>query len=230
MQRRWRHRRSRAAASCSVGEDEYRGALALSLGDIGFSAFAILNTKLPGGQDGFSFVASIFGEFTLPLGYGFFLTGVGGIIGINRTIDTQAMRDVLYDGRFDNLLFPADPIANAATILADMAAIFPSCEGQHLFGPVARLAYGQPAVISGTLGVVLEVGATFRLLILGGLASVLPDENVALIDLRLSFFGEIDFAAGTVSFDATLQGSRVLVFPVAGDIAARTGWRRGSTT
>ena len=109
----------------------------------------------------------------------------------------------------------------------DMAAIFPSCEGQHLFGPVARLAYGQPAVISGTLGVVLEVGATFRLLILGGLASVLPDENVALIDLRLSFFGEIDFAAGTVSFDATLQGSRVLVFPVAGDIAARTGWAAG---
>jgi hypothetical protein len=211
----------------SVGEDEYRGALALSLGDIGFSAFAILNTKLPGGRDGFSFVASIFGEFTLPLGYGFFLTGVGGIIGINRTIDTQAMREVLYDGRFDNLLFPDDPIANAATILEDMAAIFPSCEGQHLFGPVARLAYSQPPLISGTLGVVLEVGATFRLLILGGIASVLPDENVALIDLRLSFFGEIDFAAGTVSFDATLQGSRVLLFPVAGDIAARTGWAPG---
>src|SRR5918995_1861592 len=99
----------------SIRDNEYRGALALKFETFGFSAFAILNTKLPGGQPGFSFVASIFGDFVIPLGYGFFLTGLGGVIGLHRTINTDALREVLFAGRLDNLIFPADPIANAAT-------------------------------------------------------------------------------------------------------------------
>src|SRR5262249_43784130 len=43
--------------------------------------------------------------------------------------------------------------------------------------------------------------------------------------LRLSFFGEIDFAAETISFDATLQQSRILTYGVSGDVAVRTGWK-----
>ena len=80
-------------------DNEYRGALALKFETFGFAAFAILNTKLPGGVPGFSFVASIFGDFVLPLGYGFFLTGLGGVIGINRTVNTDALRQVLYRRR-----------------------------------------------------------------------------------------------------------------------------------
>lgn len=208
----------------SLNDPEYRGALALKFQTIGFSAFGILNTRLPGGRPGFSFAASIFGEFNLPLGYGFFLTGLGGIIGINRTIDTNAMRAVLYEGRFDNLLFPADPIANAATILDDMAAILPAREGQHVFGPVARIGWGVPTLIALKLGVIIEVGQDVRLLILGGLESDLPTREAAVVSLRLSFFGEIDFAARTISFDATLQNSRILTFALSGDVALRTGW------
>jgi len=95
----------------SVADNEYRGALALHFESIGFSAFAILTTQLPGGRDGFSFVASIFGEFTIPLGYGFFLTGLGGIIGINRTTNSEALRQAVVQGNLDHLLFPANPIA-----------------------------------------------------------------------------------------------------------------------
>lgn len=210
-------------------EHEYRGALALKLASFSISAFAILTTQMPDGSDGFSFVASIFGEFTLPLGYNFYLTGVGGIVGLNRTTDTDALRAVLFAGRFDNLLFPKDPIANAATILDDMAAIFPVREGQHLFGPVAKIAWGQPVMIEGKLGLVLELGANFRLLILGGLALALPIKDAALISLTLSFFGEIDFAAGKISFDASLESSRILTWPVSGDSAFRTGWGAGIT-
>jgi hypothetical protein len=210
-----------------LGDKEYRGALALKFQMIGFSAFGILNTELPGGRPGFSFVASIFGEFSLPLGFGFFLTGLGGVVGINRTIDTNAMREVLFEGRFDNLLFPADPIANAATILDDMAAIFPSREGQHVFGPVARIGWGVPTLIAVKLGVVIEVGSQIRLLILGGLTCELPTADAAIISLKLSFFGEIDFNGGTISFDATLQGSRILTFALSGDVAVRTGWASG---
>ena len=208
----------------SIGMDEYRGALALKFQTIGFSAFGILDTTLPDGEDGFSFVASIFGEFNLPLGFGFFLTGVGGVVGMNRTIDTDALRDVLYEGRLDNILFPDDPIANAATILDDMAAIMPPRAGQHLFGPVARIGWGQPVLIDVTLGVVIEVGRQARLLVLGGLASSMPTKDTAIVSLNISFFGEIDFAARTITFDASLVNSRVLTFPLSGDSAIRTGW------
>jgi hypothetical protein len=213
----------------SVGEDEYRGALALQFANFGMSAFAVLNTRLPGGQRGFSLGASIFADINIPLAYGFFLTGLGGVIGINRTANTDALRDVMYEGRMDNLLFPSDPIENAVTILEDMAAILPSREGQHLFGPAARISWGQPNIIDIKLGVVLEVGEDYRLLIIGGLGMNLPDRDIGLVRLNLSFFGEIDFAAGTISFDATLEGSRVLVYTVTGDMALRTGWGQGIT-
>ena len=208
----------------AVYDHEYRGALALKFENFGFSAFALLNTRLPNGAAGFSLAASIFGEFNLPLGYNFFLTGVGGVIGVNRTVDTDAMREVLFEGRFTSLLFPADPIANAAKILEDMTAILPPREGQHLIGPVARIGWGTPILIEVTLGVVIEVGSHTRVLVVGSIASNLPTKDAALVSLNLAFFGEIDFAAGTISFDATLENSRVLTWTVSGDGAFRTGW------
>jgi hypothetical protein len=208
----------------AVSDSEYRGALALTFEKFGFSAFAILDTTLPGSQRGFSFVASIFGDFVLPLGYGFFLTGLGGLIGINRTTNTQALRDVLYAGSLDSILFPADPIANAATILDHTAAIFPPRSRQYVFGPMAKIAFGQPPLIEGKIGVVIELGAEARVLILGALATQLPTKDAPLVSLTLSFFGDIELAAQTISFDATLQNSRVLTYAVSGDIAVRTGW------
>lgn len=208
----------------AVLDNEYRGALALQFQTFGFAAFAILNTKLPGGRPGFSFVASIFGDFVVPLGFGFFLTGLGGVIGINRTVNTEALRQVLYEGELDSILFPADPIANATTILDNMAAIFPAREGQYAFGPMARIAFSQPPLIEGKLGIVLEVGREFRLLILGALGSRLPTADAPLVVLEVTFFGEIDFGTGRISFDATLQNSRILAWAVSGDMAARTGW------
>jgi hypothetical protein len=208
----------------SVRDNEYRGALALKFETFGFAAFAILNTKLPGGQRGFSFVASIFGDFVIPLGYGFFLTGLGGLIGINRTVNTAGLREVLYGGELDSILFPADPIANAETILDNTALIFPAQEGQYVFGPMARIAFSRPPLIEGKLGIVLEIGRNTRLIILGAIGTRLPTRDSALVCLEASFFGEIDFAAGTISFDATLEKSYILEWAVSGDVAVRTGW------
>jgi hypothetical protein len=208
----------------SIQDREYRGALALKFETLGFSAFAILDTVLPGDQRGFSFVASIFGDFVVPLGYGFFLTGLGGLIGVNRTTNTQALCDALYAGNLDTILFPADPIANAHTILDSMAAIFPARDGQYVFGPVARIAFNQPPLITGKVGVIIELGREVRVLVLGALGSDLPTQDAPLVSLRLSFFGEIDIGAQTISFDATLQNSHVLTYGVSGDIAVRTGW------
>ena len=209
----------------SMLEGEYRGALALKFETFGLSAFGILNTNLPGGR-GFSFVASIFGEFSIAIGAGFFLTGVGGVIGLHRTVDTDELRQVINEGRFDLQLFPPDPKANARTLLADMAAIYPIMIDQHFFGPVARVAWGKPTLVEGKLGMILEVGTFTRLLILGNVGAKLPTKESSLVVLQISFFGEIDFAAGTISFDASLAGSRILDFPVSGEAAVRTGWAK----
>ncbi|MGR0221540.1 DUF6603 domain-containing protein [Agromyces sp. ZXT2-6] len=206
-------------------DHEYRGVLALQFETMGFSAMAILTTQLPGGRDGFSFLASVFGEFHIPLGYGFFLTGLGGIIGINRRADSSALRELITRGSLDNLLFPADPVGQAPRILDALADVFPAAEGVHIFGPVARIVFGRPTLVEGKLGLVIEVGDQPRALILGLISSDLPNKDTALVSLRVSFFGEINFAAGTISMDAALNpGSRVLTYAISGEMAARTGW------
>jgi hypothetical protein len=207
-----------------IHDHEYRGVLNLRFEAIGLSGFAILTTRLPGGQVGFSFIALIFSEFEVPLGYGFFLTGVGGIIGINRMANTDALRQAVADGNLDRVLFPEDPVAEAPRILDALAGLFAPHEGRHVFGPVARIVFGRPTLVEGRLGLVLEVGDQARVLVLGLISSDLPSKDTALVSLRAPFFGDIDLAAGTVSLDATLKGSRVLTYSVGGDIAARTGW------
>ena len=205
-------------------ENEYRGALALQFQNFGLSAFAILTTELPDGEDGFSFLASLFGEFNIALGYGFFLTGLGGLIGINRTTVIEELQNTLSEGRLDNLLFPSDPIQDASIILEDMATIFPAQEGQYLFGPMARIGWGVPTLIEGKVGVVLELGEEIRLIILGSVGTALPVPNAALVVLNVDFLGTIDFDIGAISFDATLIGSRILTWGISGEMALRTGW------
>ncbi|MEM8840383.1 MAG: DUF6603 domain-containing protein, partial [Pseudomonadota bacterium] len=208
----------------SIGDHAYRGALALKLESFGLSVFAILNTRLPGGAPGYSFAGSIFGEFNVPLAFGFVLTGLGGVVGLNRRAETAAMQRALFAGNLDKLLFPADPIQNAGTILDTMAALLPVAEGTHLFGPAARIGWGRPQIIDVKLGVIVEVGDVPRIVLLGSLGVVLPDKANALIQLNLSFLGLIDFETGTIDFDAALVNSRILSFPVTGDGAIRTGW------
>lgn len=205
-------------------EGEYRGMLALECSGFALSAFGILTTELPEGEEGFSFVASLFGRLNIQLGYGFVLTGLGGIVGINRTADTEALREVLAAGRLDGLLFPSDPVRDASTILEDMASVFPTRKGQHLFGPMARVQWPTPALISGKLGVILELGEEAKLLILGSLGVVLPTEEAAIVALQVDFTGSIDFGSGAIAFDAVLANSRILSWPIGGEMALRTGW------
>ena len=46
---------------------------------------------------------------SLPLGFGFFLSGVGGIVCLNRTMDSEALAEGLKSGAVDAILFPDDP-------------------------------------------------------------------------------------------------------------------------
>jgi hypothetical protein len=68
---------------------QYVGVVQLAFAGVQLSAIGLLSTRLPGGQRGFSLLVLI--SFTFPpvqLGFGFALTGVGGLIGVHRTVST----------------------------------------------------------------------------------------------------------------------------------------------
>jgi hypothetical protein len=208
---------------------EYSGVLELKIAEkISVKGFGLLTTKLPGGGKGFAFLIIIFVEgFTpIPLGFGFKLTGIGGLLAINRTFDENALRTGLKEQTLDSVMFPKDPIRNAPQILSNLNKVFPPAIGHHLFGPMVQISWGTPTLITAELAIVLEFGQRLRLLILAQIAAILPDPKNDLVRLQMDAVGVIDFDQGTAELDATLRDSRLLKkFVLTGDMAMRLKWQ-----
>jgi hypothetical protein len=210
-------------------QQEYSGILELQIAEtIAVKAIGLLTTRLPGGGKGYSLVVIIFAEGFEPiqLGLGFTLTGIGGLLGINRTFDEATLRAGLKNHTLDSILFPQDPIRNAPQILSNLNKVFPPSNGHHLFGPMAQLAWGTPTLITADLALVLEFGARLRLLILAQVLAVLPTRDNDLLRLQMDAVGVIDFDQATAALDATLHDSRLLnKFVLTGDMAMRLKWQ-----
>jgi hypothetical protein len=205
---------------------EYAGILNLEIKGIAVTAIGILNTKRPDGQPGFSLLIIISSEFQpIQLGLGFRLNGVGGILGLNRTVAVEVLREGIKNRTLDSVLFPKNPIQNAPKIISDLKRVFPDAEGRFIFGPMAKIGWGAPTVIVADVGLVLEVPDPVRLVILGKIRAALPrEEDRPLIQLNMDVLGTVDFEKSTVSIDATLYDSRLLLYTLSGDMALRVGW------
>ncbi len=200
----------------------YSGALQLSIYDIAVNAFGLVDTKLPGVS--YSFVIIISAEFTpIQLGLGFTLNGVGGMVGINRGIDTNALSTLVRAGQSEELLFPKNVVADAPTIVRDLTSVFPATQGRYVFGPLAKLGWGTPTLITAEIGVILEIPGPI-VVILGEVKCLLPKPDAALIKLNLSVDGELDFPKKSFSLDATLHDSVINGLPVSGQMAMRLNW------
>ena len=207
-------------------DGRYEGILELEYEDkISLKAIGLITTKLPGGKDGFSLVIIITAEFTpIQLGLGFTLNGVGGMLGYNRTADVERLRSGVRDDSLSSVLFPQNIVENASRILSDLNQLFPVQEGRFIFGPMARIGWGSPTRITIDLGLMIEVPSPVRVLILGVIRAVLPDEKAKLLHLQVNFLGVIDFGAQKLSFDASLFDSKLLGFTLSGDMAVRMNW------
>lgn len=215
--------------SFDTQKGEYGGVLELKIADkIAVKAIGLLTTKLPGGAKGFAFVIIIFVEgFTpIPLGLGFKLTGIGGLLAINHTFDENALRTGLKEQTLDSVMFPKDPIRNAPQILSNLNKVFPAASGHYLFGPMVQISWGTPTLVTAELAVVLEFGQRLRLLILAQIAALLPKPENDLVHLQMDAVGVLDFDQGTAELDATLHDSRLLKkFVLTGDMAMRLKWQ-----
>jgi hypothetical protein len=204
---------------------EYAGALELTFAELcSLKAIAIISTRFPDGRDGFSLLILVTAEFVpIQLGFGFTLNGVGGLLGLNRTVDVDALKSGVRTGELSSILFPRDIVANITRIISDLNAVFPIAEGHFVIAPMGKLGWGTPPLITLDIGIVLDIPRP-ALVILGAIRCLLPSEDAAILALQVNFAGGIDFERGEIWFDASLFDSRLLIYTLCGDMALRISW------
>ena len=124
---------------------EYSGSLELTFSDfLSLKAIGIINTKMPDGKPGFSLIVIITAEFGsgVQLGFGFTLLGVGGLLGLNRMTNLDALSQGVQTGALNSIMFPTNVIENAPRIINDLKTFFPIKQGEFLIGPMAKLGWG----------------------------------------------------------------------------------------
>ena len=207
----------------------YAGILALKLQKIGITAIALITTRMPDGSKGYSILINMGVTFNpaIQLFMGFTLLGVGGLIGINRTMNTQALQEGIRSRTLDSILFPNPDtiILNADKIISDLRTVFPPAEGRYVIGPMIKLAWGTPAVITADIGIFIELPEPIRIALLGKIRARLPKPDKALIILNIDIIGIIDLEKGEITFQGSINDSRILSFNVFGDSAFLYRWK-----
>lgn len=209
---------------------EYAGVLELTFQDfLSLKAIGLISTKMPDGSDGFSLLVIITAEFTIQLGYGFVFLGAGGLLGLHRTMKLEPLAEGIRTGATANIMFPTNVIENAPQIISDLKEFFPIGQDKFLIGPMAKLGWGTPTLISISLGIIIEIrtnegGGIERIAILGVLKCILPTEEAALLKLQVNFIGAIDFQKKTAFFFASIFDSRVLFITIEGEMGVLIAW------
>lgn len=210
----------------------YFGLAELSIQDkFTVKAVAIINTELPDGQEGYSFLLLITAEFQpIHLGFGFTLEGVGGLIGIHRSMNLEAIREKVKGNTFDQVLFPEDPINNVNSIIASIDSIFPIQEGQYSFGIMGEIGWGAPKQIDIKAGLIFQA-PNFKMAIIGTAKSEIvrtsvpkdgeEPKEVVLLRIQISFMAWVEPERSLLRFDASLFKSEILGKKLTGDAALR---------
>lgn len=203
------------------GPGRFGGALQIKVLGIGVKAYGLYE-EIPSGVS----IAAILG-IRLPfpgiqLGFGFAVSGIGGLVGINRRVDIDAMRERLQSGSAGDVLFADDPVKNAPKLLGDMNAMLPVAPGSHVFGPTLQLDWSKLLYLD--LGLFIEIPAA-KFIIAGSARLVIGPPEFALVHLRLDFMGGVDPTASLIFFDGALVNSTVLgIIRISGGIALRLGF------
>ena len=209
-----------------VDRGEYAGVLQLKIAEIvTVTAIGLITTKNPDGTPGFSLLIIITAEFGsgIQLGFGFVLLGVGGLLGVNRTVKLEPLTEGVRTGAINGIMFPHDVIANAPKIISDLRNWFPPLEGTFLIGPMAKFGWGTPALVSVSFGIIIQIPPG-NIVILGVLRVLLPTEDEALVKIQVAFIGAIELDKKRLWFFASLFDSRVLFLTIEGDFGLLIAW------
>lgn len=209
---------------------EYFGVAQLKINNkINVKAIGIIQTKLPDGSKGYSFLLLITAEFpAVQLGLGFSLAGVGGLIGIQRTIKTDKLQEAIYSSSIDDILFPKDPLKNVYSLINKINSYFPAADDQYTFGLMAKLFWGPKNIISIELGLIIEFPEPVRFVMIGVLRAdinkKIDGKDFSVLKLQVNIYSEIDFEKKLISFDAALFESTLLSMKLEGQMALRISY------
>ena len=207
---------------------EYAGAFEVTLDfksvDLTLQAVVLYTTKLEGTVDS-ALLVSLAARFRWELGWGFSLTGVGGMIAVNHGYDLSALRDGLRTGALDQVMFPDDPIRNAARIFQTLRTVFPIEHGATTAALFFELTWGLGDVAHIRLGVLgrWRPGADdSELVLLGSLDIALPSRPHDVLRIHADMLGVVNWTDGTsVSVDAHLRDSHLVGIALTGSLALR---------
>ncbi len=205
---------------------EYMGVAQLSFKNkFNIKAFGIILTKLPNGKKGFSFVLMLSIETAFQLGLGFQLTGVGGLVGINRRVEVSKLQEGMRTNLYDDILFPEAPMENPYGLLNAINTVFPPAEGQYVIGLMLQVAWGPKGLISLEAGFIVEFPEPVRLTIIGVLKALvqkkLKGKEITVLNIQCNFLGIFDFEKQFIRLDAVLFNSTICGLKLDGDLALR---------
>ena len=191
---------------------EWRGAVMLTIGPLKVAGYALLAPN--------SLLIAMSGRFPQPgiqVGFGFAVSGIGGIFGVNRRTDTAALTSAVLDGTLGNLLFPNDPEHDIPRILPNLPKLFPPQSGQALLGPMFEINWAG-GLLKAQAALILEAPDPTRLSCIGRLIVDLPTADVALVHLQATFAVVADFGVPEFRLVASLTGSYIVGLTLTGDI------------
>ena len=154
----------------------YGGALQLRLGPVEVKAVGLLTL-----EPSFALVVVMSMEFLPPidLSFGFTLNAVGGVVGIEHRLDSDALRAGMTGGALDHIMFPADPVAAAPAILSTLEQVFPVDHGAIVIGPMVEVGWGRPvSFLTAQVGVILSLPDP-KIVIIGRVRIALPGAGSA---------------------------------------------------
>ena len=186
--------------------------MALSIGPLKVSGYALL------GPDSFLIVLS--GRFPQPgiqIGFGFAVSGVGGIFGVNRRTDAAALTAAVLDGSLGNLLFPNDPERDMPRILANLPRMFPPQRGQALLGPMFELNWSG-GLLKAQAALILEGPDPIKVSSSADWSSTCRTPDLALVHIQATFAAIADFGVPELRIVASLTGSYIVGLTLTGDL------------
>lgn len=204
---------------------EYAGVLELKIDlpavKIGIKAIGILTTKMPDGSDGWALLLLIYGQFPpIQLSWGFTLTGLGGMIGLQHGVSIDALISGMSSGVLDDILFPANPVADAPRIINRLRTVFPVTPRALVLGPMVEIGWGTPNIVTIRMGVLLQLDNALgqgdqpisfsRVAILGQVLAQLPPgvkADLTVLKLLVDFVGTIEVNPFRIGFVARLRDS-----------------------
>jgi len=201
----------------------YSGLLQLRAGQVGITGVGLLDTRLPGGS-GYALLIALQATFpAIQIGFGFALTGVGGLLALNRRVDMDALRGRLAAGTAGRILAPQDPVRNAPALLADLDTVFPVADGITVVGPTAGLIWA--GLVHLDIGVFIELPGPARVVLLGSAHAEIQRDGRAYLSIRIDIAGVVDLRAETAAFDAVLINSHLMgTLDLTGGAAFRMSW------